>query len=1084
MNDDRNQSEQNVGFSHRSIHDDTKGSYGAIVDDPQDFSFKSRTQRLNESRKAKRHRVQGNEAVSGISKKSIEIFRILKDKISAAAGIAKERIGSSEAADKSDSHGETSTDNQMEKKRNNRKSKKKYSLNLRKFLRFIFIIALIGFIGISGMVFAIAKTAPPIEPGNIYSLLTENSVLYDDNGEIIESLQNGGLRTNVSYSDMPEDLINAFIAIEDKTFWEHNGFNVVRIVGAVFEGIFKGESISGTSTITQQLARNLYLAETKSQRSMTRKIREAYYTVQLEKQLSKKQIIEAYLNTIYLGANANGVQAASQAYFSKDVKDLTLAECAVLASIPKSPSKFAPLKKLESDTVPPDNANIISKGDVYTIVYDPAFVERQQLVLKFMLDQELIDKARYDEATAQDMKAAMKPSMDTTEELSSYFSDYIIAEVIDDLMDEFDIEREEARRMVYNNGLRIYSTINVRVQKAVEKEFSNASNFPNVTALRKDAYNNIVDSSGTPMLYSYGNFFNGDDDFILAPDEYSMLDNGDMKIAKGRRLLFYKTKVGGEVDYSVEFKNMYKVEEGVFYSINGGAILIPAEYKNLDADGNLVIDASFFRDKPDYLKFNDDGSVTITGDYFLLKQKVVQPQAAAVVTDYKTGQIKAMMGGRNIRGDKLYNRAVNPQPPGSSIKPIGVYGPAISLGAEHKGPWTAAYVVDDAPTYYNGELWPKNWYSGYKGLVTLRTAVQQSINVVSVKMLGEIGPAASIDFLKKLGVTSVVESGNVNDENAAALGLGGMTKGISPLEMASAYGAFPNEGVYITPVSYTQVTNKKGEVVLESSQNRIKAMDPGVAFIMTDILRTTVTEGIAGAAAIGSQPVAGKTGTTSNNYDAWFVGFTPYYSASVWIGNDIDIELTQGSKAASKLWSRIMSQAHAGLAGGSFPAAPANVISVAVDTISGKLPSDLSAMDPRGTVKNEYFIQGTQPTEIDTTHVAANVCSDTGYLATPYCPNQSGKVFVKRAAAPDLTVGDFAYELPQYYCNIHNPDAAQYPIDPTKTLDTNFFITNPDYDPYTNSNGNGDYNPYDDTNNGHSGGNNDDNGLPDWLKTD
>ncbi len=1043
---------------------------------------RTRTQRLHENRGTVRKRVKIFDIGKlGKPKKYLDAISLFLQKILLKAGIIsrlKDRAATG-IAGKGSGHLD---EDPMKARRGSKKSKRKYTVNFMKLFKFLMVITLIAVIVVGSAVIVIAKTAPPIEPGNIYSLLTENSVLYDDQGEIIESLQSGGLRTNVAYSDMPQDLVDAFVAIEDKTFWDHNGFNVVRIFGAIFEGVFKGESISGTSTITQQLARNLYLAETKAQRSMTRKIREAYYTLQLEKQLSKEQIVEAYMNTIYLGANANGVQAAAQAYFSKDVQELTLAECAVIASIPKSPSKYAPLKKLEAEKVEPDNENIIVKGDIYTIVFDPAFLERQKLVLSFMLDQELIEQAEYDAAIAQDIKASMKPNLDTTEELSSYFTDYIVSEVIDDLVETLDIDRDQARYMVYNNGLRIHSTINVNVQKAVEKEFSNAANFPQVTGLRKDAYNNIIDSSGIPMLYSYGNFLNDADEFVFAPDEYEMLDSGDMRIIKGRRLVFYKTEVGGNTDYSIEFKNMYKIEDGVFYSINGGVILIPAEYKEKDDDGNIIISSEFFKEKPDYLNFNSDGSITVTSGYYLLKQKVIQPQAAAVITDYKTGQIKAMMGGRSIKGDKLYNRAIKPQPPGSSIKPIAVYGPAIELGAQQKGPWTAAYVVDDSPNYYNGELWPKNWYEGYKGLVTLRKAVEQSINIVSVKTLAEIGPAASIDFLKSVGITSVVESGATNDENAAALALGGMTNGISPLEMASAYGAFPNQGVYISPVSYTTVTNKKGELVLESSQIRQKSMDPGTAFIMTDILRTTVSEGIAGAASIGSQTVAGKTGTTSNNYDAWFVGFTPYYSASVWIGNDIDIELSQGSKAASKLWSRIMASAHSGFASGSFPTA-SNVVSVAVDTISGKLPSDLSAMDPRGTIRNEYFVQGTQPTEIDSMHVAVNVCSDSGYLATPYCPNQILKVFVKRPAGADPSVGDYAYEPPTYYCHLHNYDAEQYPIDPTKTIDPNFIYMPPSDNPYD------DEIPNNDNNNGNGNNNNnhsddDDSGIPEWLLND
>lgn len=930
--------------------------------------------------------------------------------------------------------------------------KKKYTLNKKQFLRFVLSIFLVLAMILGAVVTSIIVTTPPIEPDNIYSLLAENSILYDDEGNIIDSLlTSDGLRTNVSYADLPEDLVNAFIAIEDKTFWEHNGFNVVRIFGAISESIFKGGTISGTSTITQQLARNLYLVETKSDYSITRKIKEAYYSMVLEKQLTKEQIIEAYLNTIALGYGTNGVQAASQAYFSKDVSDLTLEECAALASIPKSPTRYALIKRFESEGVSPDEQNIIHRGNQYTIVYNDAVQERKDLVLKFMLDQEKITEEEYETAIAADLRASINPSEDTSSEISSYFADYAIEEVINDLMESYNIDESEAKQMIYNNGLRIYTTMNSSMQKIAEKEFTINSNFPSVVGLKKDGAGNILNSKGGMLLYNYNNYFNAEGNFVLTPEEYVKGDNGSIILLKGKRLNFYKTEVQGQIDYSIEFKDMYIIEEGVFYCIKGGVILIPQEYKSKDNDGNLVISSEFFNDKPDFLKIDSSG-ISINQEHCLLKQKIVQPQSAMVIFDYKNGGIKAMVGGRNIEGKLLFNRATSPRQPGSAIKPMGVYGPALQSGlnALSSGTvndpsegnsfgtlWTAASVIDDAPLTIQGKLWPKNWYNGYRGLYTLRESVEQSVNVNAVKVFSEVGVTNSVSFLKKLGVSTIVESGDVNDMNAAALALGGMSRGVSPLEMAAGYGTFANQGVYTEPISYTKVTNKRGEVILEKSTTKNPVMDKGVAFIMTDILRTTVTNGIAGAAAIGTQPVAGKTGTTSDNYDAWFVGFTPQYAAAVWIGNDVNIELSQGSVSASRIWSKIMKQVHNGLAPGSFPSAN-NVISVAIDTISGRLPSELSSLDPRGTIRDEYFINGTQPTTTDNVHVSYHVCSDSNYLATPYCPNSFTKIGVKRPYTVDPNVGDINYEVPIYYCNLHNPDISSYPIDPNATINPDF----------------------------------------------
>lgn len=278
------------------------------------------------------------------------------------------------------------------------KKTKKYNVNKKQLFKFISLVLLGVMVVLGGIVVSIIVTTEPIEPDNIYERLSENSVLYDDEENIVDSLlTSDGLRTNISYTDLPQDLIDAFVSIEDKTFWDHNGFNVVRILGAIKEGVFEGDGFSGTSTITQQLARNVYLAETKSDYSLTRKIKEAYYTVLLERHLSKKQILEAYMNTIFLGYGTNGVQAASQAYFSKDVQALTLPECVALASLPQAPDRFALVKRYESEKVTPDDPNIIRTGETYTLVYNDAYLDRKNLVLSFMLDQEKITQAEYDE---------------------------------------------------------------------------------------------------------------------------------------------------------------------------------------------------------------------------------------------------------------------------------------------------------------------------------------------------------------------------------------------------------------------------------------------------------------------------------------------------------------------------------------------------------------------------------------------------------------------------------------------------------------------------------------------------------------
>lgn len=893
-----------------------------------------------------------------------------------------------------------------------RKKKKEYKFT-KLFYRLLVVFFILSCI-MGGITFAIVKNTPPIDTNNIYKLLSENSFLYDENGELVEQIQNSGLRTNVQYKNIPQNLVNAFIAIEDKTFWTHHGFNFVRIFGAIWESITTREGIHGTSTITQQLARNLYLADIKSERSLTRKIREAYYTVMLEKNLSKEQIMEAYLNTIYLGYSANGIEAASQAYFSKDVKDLSLAECAVIAGITKNPSKYAPVRRLANSDVDPSDANILMHGDAYTVLYDDRFKEREKLVLGNMKNYGFITQEQYDQAVAEDIKSELKPSSAENEGISSYFTDLVKRDVAKGLMKELNLSERDAYNMIYTGGLRIYSTIDVKMQKIVEDEFKKSNNFPGVKNIRKDRNDNIIGSNGRILLYRYEHFFNSNKQFVINPDEYTTDYNGDIILLKGKKLSFYKVKSGEDNDITITFKDLYTYSDSVFCIYKGGGLLVPAEYKSMDSDGNLRIKKAFFDANPDFFKTLSNGTILISEKNYTLSDKVIQPQAAMVIVDYKTGHIKALVGGRNIEGRMLFSRATNPNPPGSSIKPLAVYTPALANG------FTAASIIDDAKMVVNGKVWPSNFSHTYSGPVTLRYAVQQSINVVAYKVFTQVGIDTAISYLKNFGITTLIENGKVNDKNGAALSLGGMTQGVTPLEMTAAYGTLANGGTYIAPTSYVKVLNKNGDVILQTTPYKKRVVGQDVAFIMTDILKSAVTSGTGSGAKISGGnstiPVAGKTGTTSNNYDAWFMGYTPYYVAGVWIGNDIDLELTKGSAASAHLWGKIMAKVHSGLPAKGFTK-PSNVISVAIDSMSGKLASEMSYLS--GTATNEYFIDGTQPTQYDEGTATLRIDKNTGYLATPLCP--PGDVITQT-----FTKGT----APRYYCPYHNPSTETYPVDP------------------------------------------------------
>ncbi len=911
----------------------------------------------------------------------------------------------------------------------------------------IFKIGLCAFLAICliGVIYAavVIITAPDIETDNIYSLLSQSSVLYDDDGEVMDSVFGDQNRTLAEIGQIPDHVQKAFIALEDKTFESHNGFNIIRIFGAMKDAVFNGGRISGTSTITQQLSRNLYLTDEMFDRDMGRKIREAYYAVILEKELSKDEILEAYLNTINFGCGY-GIQTASQAYFSKDVSELTIPEAAALAALPQAPSTYALVVAKDINEITEDTPNLILKSGDTAYVWNDACKDRMQTCLYLMNDQGYITDKEYEEALKVEIKDIVNPNLDALNTVSNYFADYAIQTVLNDLQEEAGYSYEEAYNLVYNGGIKIYTTMDSQAQSVIDKEFAVDSNFPSATGYSKDSAGNILDDNGKILLYDYKNYINDSGNFVLTSDEFTKNSDGSLTLFTGKRLNFYTTTVQGETDYSVEFKNMYVYDGDSLYSINGGYINIPQQYKSRDKDDNIVISADFFKDYPTF--FVEEGSGLATNQ-FTLNPRTIQPQAAMTIIDNSNGQIKAMTGGRKTTGRQLFNRAISPQQPGSSIKPLAVYSAALQksyelqqagdtfyftdgLGEQGSEGWgnylTAASIVDDEPLTINGKVWPKNSYSGYSGLYTFRTALQQSVNVCAVKILSQVGVDYSADLVEKFGISTLDDT---NDLNLAALGMGGMTQGASTLEMANAYTTFVNGGNRHDYSIYTKVTTRNGDLLLEPTVEEHEVLDPGVAWIMRDCLRSNVTEGIGSPASISGAAVGGKTGTTDDKFDIWFCGFTPTYSAALWIGNDVNIALSSYSNMAASLWGNIMGQIN-GSYGGSYSGAPSNVTSATIDTKSGLLATDASGSNTR----TEYFTTGTVPTESDTSHQSADICLESGYLATPSCSSVEHKSGIVRPYVPNPKVGDIKNELPHYYCNEHNPNPDAYPAEPGKPV--------------------------------------------------
>lgn len=972
------------------------------------------------------------------------------------------------------------------------------------FMSLVLISCIGGFV-LCTYVMAILEDLPPVDAFTIQDGLIEHSVIVDQNGQVLERLFGDlGMRSTIQFEEIGTELIDAIIAIEDKTFYEHAGFNYVRLVGAVVQSVESGDSIRGTSSITQQLAKNMYLT---NERAIERKIREAYYAIFLERTLTKSQILEAYLNKINFGMQTNGVAAASRMYFSKDAKTLGLVESAILAGIPKAPSRFAPMKRIKKNEVGPDDIIIDETDQVYSLVFNKTAQDRYNTVIQQMYNNEMITEEEYQASFDLDISKYIHPNVNKTNEISSYFGDLVKEDVIKALSEKEKITDAQARELIYSRGYIIHSTIDFEMQQKLESVYkepvlsdtfeestlsavkafqeayelkvdgivgeetlqvlidntsltwddftkksyqrwmthddivklhdglnqlghlTNEHLFPSVVAMFNKEGNIVNDETLKVLMLEYDNVINKNEDLVIKKGQYYFDASDNLVLLKDHSLEFYQQsdrvqvvvkklftyKKGSEQPKYIDKKNFTAISGLVIY--DGSDVLIDDAYKS-KVDGDLIIDRNFLKDYPNFFVQDDEGNLLINKrNYIINTRGEIQPQSAFVVLDHTSGHIKAIVGGRDSFGKNIYNRALVPHQPGSSIKPIGPYTVAIDSKK-----YTAATVIDDVPTYLNrdtpGERWPINWYEEspfkYRGRKNLRQGIEDSLNVVTAKLANRIGVMSIIDHLKKLGISTIVEE----DHNIAATALGGMTYGISPLELAAAYATYGNKGVYIEPISFTRVTDKYGNIILDNQPYSERVIDEQVAFILQDMMRTAVTRGYARKAQIRENnegiPIAGKTGTTSDKRDALFIGYSPYYTGAIWFGNDVRLKMDEGSGIAAEFWQIVMEKLHEDLEDKNF-VEPEGLVRASVDRVSGKLPSALSARDPQGSqIYTEIFLPGTVPRAVDDSHVEVKICLDSNKVATPYCTNTEMQVRRVRldSNSSGMPIADQAYMVP------------------------------------------------------------------------
>ncbi len=799
-----------------------------------------------------------------------------------------------------------------------------------------FAVVVIGGCSAFGIISGIIASAPSIEDINATPTGYLTTVLDAEGNQTATLVASGSNRKYVTLDEIPKDLQHAFVAIEDERFYEHNGIDIQGILRAGIKGIASGFHFKeGASTITQQLLKNTVFTDWVSEESLAdkfeRKFQEQYLALQLEKIVDKDWILENYLNAINLGQNTLGVGVASERYFGKDVSELNLSECAVLAAITKSPSKYNPISN------PENNA------------------ERRKTVLDYMLEQEYISQAEYDEALADNVYERIQlvniEASDT--EINSYFVDAMTDVVMQDLIDELGYTETQAYKALYQGGLVIESTQDPSIQAICDEEINNLDNY-----------------AGDPKVsFSYRVSIQSPDGSVKHYSEQTMLS-------------YYRSE---NSNFDINYASQEEADAAI------------EEYKaEIMDEGDTVV----------------EGSETIV--------YTVQPQTALTVIDQTTGEVKAIVGGRGDKtGNKTLNRATDTtRQPGSTFKIIAAYAPALDAGG-----LTLATVEDDAPyNYTTGEgKAVTNYDKRYRGFTTLREAITDSINIVTVKALAEIGPSLGYDYIRNFGITTVgiEESGN------ETLALGGLTNGVTNLELTAAYAAIANGGTYIEPKFYTRVLDHDGNVLLDNtSPESHTVLKETTAWLLTNAMQDVMTQGTGSAAYFGSSMAqAGKSGTTTKSRDALFAGYTPYYTCVVWGGyDDNDTQSGENTSYPKKIWKSVMSRIHENLESEKFEK-PDGIVAVTVCRESGKLAIDgVCTNDPRGNCAyTEYFAEGTQPTEYCDHHILVNICSETNALAGPNCPNQiAGGVYIiggnpATEDAPYLLTAEMAANTCQYH---------------------------------------------------------------------
>lgn len=730
------------------------------------------------------------------------------------------------------------------------------------------------------------------------------SIVYSEDDEVVGKFLMDN-RIPISYERLPKLLIQSFIAAEDSDFFQHGGIDYKGIIRAMFKNLMAGKIVQGGSTITQQVTKTFFLTPKKS---LLRKLKEVAYSFGLERNLSKEEILLLYLNNIYLGNGAYGVGAASESYFNKRTEQLNLAEMAMIAGLVKAPSRYSPVNNLKRAK------------------------ERQAYVLSRMAELGFISQEQKDRSLRTPLKIQSRESAFFSK--APYFTEFIRQQV----------ERKYGKEKLYQEGLRIYTTLDLSLQRIAQRsvemglrELDKRQGFrgPIQTLSSKELKALLNKKKGALNPLPQNEMFEG---VILSKDDSKKSFTVWVEDRKG--ILPYS-----EATWALHIKPTphFRPEK----------VKTPSDLLKIGDVVHVRVKESSKKDQPPIFTLDQESSV----------------QGALLCLDPKTGYAKAMVGGRDF-SESQFNRAIHSRrQPGSAFKPF-IYASAIEKG------YTPSTLLMDSPVEYSdhdgGSYWaPKNYDKNFLGPITFRNALAHSRNVVTVKILEDVGVGYALKFIKKLGIESPIKR-----NLSIALG----TSGVSLLELTAGFAVFANGGDRVKPIFIKKIVTMKGEVLEEnypfveldekeeeeetpeppSPVLKERAMSPQNAFIMTHLLQGVIQHGTGQRAKALGRPIAGKTGTSSDYADAWFIGYTPSLLTGVWVGFDDKTSLGKGetgARAALPIWISFMDQSLRNTPIETFNR-PEGIALVKVNIETG-LPSD---GDSPETI-TEAFIDGSIPKE-------------------------------------------------------------------------------------------------------------------------